>query len=151
MRKGVWNLCGLVPVWPAKSNPLDGSVYVFFSKSYQTVKLLVWDRDGFVVYMKRLEQGRFESLSKIERGIKIQYQVSTSCNVIERDIACWGKTKLRYNLNQTAIGHKFYWKIYAHIYEILHVFLYIYTVNIKALIAKNLAQRKSDRITKGLL
>ena len=30
------------------------------SKSRDKVKILFWDRNGFVVYMKRLEQGRFQ-------------------------------------------------------------------------------------------
>lgn len=103
MRKGVWSLCGLVRN-DLHSNPLDGSVYVFFSKSYQTVKLLVWDRDGFVVYMKRLERGRFESLTKIEGDLKysIGYQHLV---MLLSGISLFGvKQKLRYNLNQTAIG-----------------------------------------------
>ena len=51
MRKGVYGLCGLV-INDLKDNPSNGTVYVFFSKSYKTVKILVWDKDGFVVYGK---------------------------------------------------------------------------------------------------
>ena len=62
MRKGIWSLAGMVRN-ELKSDPLDGSVYVFFSKNKQTVKLLVWDKDGFAMYYKCLERGCFESLS----------------------------------------------------------------------------------------
>lgn len=40
--------------------PLSGAVFLFFSKNRQTVKILRWDTDGFVLYQKRLERGTFE-------------------------------------------------------------------------------------------
>lgn len=41
-------------------NPLSGSVFVFRNKASNYVKLLVWDRTGFVLYAKRLERGKFK-------------------------------------------------------------------------------------------
>ena len=52
MRKGYDGLSGLVRN-ELGADPLSGDVYVFFNRSRQTVKMLVWDRDGFVVYSKR--------------------------------------------------------------------------------------------------
>ena len=40
--------------------PLGGGVFIFFGKSRQSVKILRWDTDGFVLYHKRLERGTFE-------------------------------------------------------------------------------------------
>ena len=40
--------------------PLGGGVFIFFGKSRQSVKILRWDTDGFVLYHKRLECGTFE-------------------------------------------------------------------------------------------
>ena len=40
--------------------PLSGAVFIFFSKNRQQVKMLRWDRDGFLLYQKRLECGTFE-------------------------------------------------------------------------------------------
>lgn len=42
------------------SQPQDGSVYVFYNKDKDRVKCLFWDRNGFVLYHKRLERGRFK-------------------------------------------------------------------------------------------
>ena len=40
--------------------PLGGGIFVFFSRNRQSVKILRWDRDGFVLYHHRLEQGTIE-------------------------------------------------------------------------------------------
>ena len=40
--------------------PLGGGIFVFFSKNRQSVKILRWDSDGFILYHKRLERGTFE-------------------------------------------------------------------------------------------
>ena len=38
----------------------DGSVYVFYNRDCDRVKCLFWDKNGFVLYHKRLERGRFK-------------------------------------------------------------------------------------------
>jgi len=59
MRKSFNGLSGLVRN-ELKTNPLDGSVYIFMNRRRDRIKLLIWDRTGFVIYYKRLEQGTFE-------------------------------------------------------------------------------------------
>ncbi|MFO0487888.1 MAG: IS66 family insertion sequence element accessory protein TnpB [Cyclobacteriaceae bacterium] len=60
MRKGFDGLSGLVREGLMK-DPLSGDVFIFFNKRRSHVKLLLWERDGFSVYHKRLEGGRYES------------------------------------------------------------------------------------------
>jgi hypothetical protein len=67
MRKGYDGLSGLVRN-ELGSDPMSGDVYIFFNGSRRTVKMLVWDRDGYVVYAKRLEKGSFEQLDGILSG-----------------------------------------------------------------------------------
>ena len=56
MRKGVEVLCGIIRTY--QYSPTNQEVYVFANKSRTLVKMLHWERGGFVVYYKRLEQGR---------------------------------------------------------------------------------------------
>ncbi len=53
-----------------KRDALSGEVFIFMNRRRDQVKLLVWDRSGFVIYYKRLEQGRFElpALKGEQRG-----------------------------------------------------------------------------------
>ena len=47
-------------------SPLTGSVFIFYGKNHQSVKLLRWDTDGFVLYQKRLEKGTFEIPAEVK-------------------------------------------------------------------------------------
>ena len=39
--------------------PLSGHLYVFFSRRCDRVRIVYWDRNGFAMWSKRLERGRF--------------------------------------------------------------------------------------------
>jgi transposase len=59
MRKGFDGLSGLVREGLGK-DPLSGEVFIFFNRRRNHVKLLLWERDGFSIYHKRLERGTYE-------------------------------------------------------------------------------------------
>ena len=42
-------------------DPLNGRLFVFINRRATQMKVLYWDRTGFCVWAKRLEQGRFLS------------------------------------------------------------------------------------------
>jgi transposase len=42
-------------------DPMSGSLYAFINRRATQIKVLYWDRTGFCVWAKRLEQGRFVS------------------------------------------------------------------------------------------
>lgn len=66
MRKGFDGLSGLVREGLQK-DPLSGDIFIFFNKRRTQAKLLLWERDGFSIYHKRLERGTYElPVSKAE-------------------------------------------------------------------------------------
>jgi len=66
LRRGHDGLVALVrSEW--KMNPYEGHLFVFLGRRLDRVKILVWDRNGFVLYYKRLSQGRFR-MPKIPLG-----------------------------------------------------------------------------------
>ena len=59
LRKGFNGLSGLVRS-ELGGDPLDGTAYLFINRRRDRLKVLVWERGGFVLYYKLLESGTFE-------------------------------------------------------------------------------------------
>ena len=57
LRKSIDGLSALVTA--RSHDPFSGHLFVFRGRRGNRVKILVWDRGGFVLYYKRLEKGRF--------------------------------------------------------------------------------------------
>jgi transposase len=66
-RKGIDGLSALVRSEHAE-DPLSGSMYVFFSRRGDRVRVLYFDRDGYVLVTKRLERGTFRTPWSAEQG-----------------------------------------------------------------------------------
>ena len=41
-------------------DPTSGDVFIFLSRSRQSIKLLFWEYGGFVIYYKKMDNGSFE-------------------------------------------------------------------------------------------
>ena len=66
LRRGHDGLVTLVrTLW--RADPYSGTLFVFFGRRQDRVKVLFFSAGGFVVYYKRLERGRF-SMPRVPEG-----------------------------------------------------------------------------------
>lgn len=59
LRKSFDGLSGAVEATMGR-DAMSGQVFVFFNKRANQIRLLWWDRDGWMLLAKRLEAGRFQ-------------------------------------------------------------------------------------------
>lgn len=64
-------------------DPFSGHLFVFFNKRGDKCKILFWDRTGFVIWYKRLEEGTFEKLKSPPSTASLQVDVATLTWVLE--------------------------------------------------------------------
>jgi transposase len=60
-------------------DPLSGDVYIFINRDASRLKALYWDRDGYALWYKRLEQGQF----KIPGGESLEIDRTAWVHMIE--------------------------------------------------------------------
>ncbi len=63
MRKSINGLSALVEQ-ELELNPMTEALFVFCNRGRDKIKLLYWERNGFVLWYKRLEKQRFTWLSQ---------------------------------------------------------------------------------------
>ena len=75
MRNGIDGLRAVVEQ-TLKLNPNEGHLFVFIGKGKDKLKILFWDRNGYVVYFKRLERGRFQLPAVNERRTRVEMEAA---------------------------------------------------------------------------
>jgi transposase len=59
MRKSFQGLLALVQQVFQDEDPYSGNLFAFVNRRGNYVKILAWDRTGFMLFAKKLERGRF--------------------------------------------------------------------------------------------
>lgn len=59
MRKSFQGLLALVQHVFRDQDPYSGDLFAFVNRRGNYIKILAWDRTGFVLFAKKLERGRF--------------------------------------------------------------------------------------------
>lgn len=80
-RKGIDGLATIVRSQFAQ-DPLSGSMYVFFTRRCDRVRVLYFDRDGYVLVTKRLEKGSYRVPWANEHG-RVQVEAAELLLVLE--------------------------------------------------------------------
>lgn len=75
MRKGFDTLAALVRDGLG-CDPLSGHLFLFISRRRDRLKILHWDRDGYCLWYKRLEQGTFRMPATGEGTTHIELKAS---------------------------------------------------------------------------
>ena len=99
MRRSFSSLCGIVRQ-EMNLDPLSGYLFVFKNSRANKIKLLYWDRDGFVIWYKALQKGTFHfpSLQKISSA-GLEIDSSTLRMVLDGICLRTVKKRPRYNID----------------------------------------------------
>jgi len=88
-------------------SPLSGHLFVFRSRCNTRLKVLAWDRDGFVLWYKRLEAGVFK-LPKLTPGTRsVELRASELAMLLDGiDLSKLKRTPRYQSHDGTASPHK---------------------------------------------
>lgn len=95
LRKSFDGLSGLVSSHMG-GGMLSGDAFIFINKRRNRMKILQWDRNGFVIYYKRLERGTFEIPLGKARSDKIEIPWSHLVMILEGIQLRTVRQRLRY-------------------------------------------------------
>jgi len=52
-------------------NPTSGQLFLFRNRSSKKIKMLWWDRNGFWLFYKRIEEGKFQFPEKSDHALEL--------------------------------------------------------------------------------
>jgi transposase len=82
MRKGFDTLAALVKDFLGQ-DPLSGHLFLFVGRGKDRLKILYWDSDGFALWYKRLEEGKFRLPASREEDASVQLKASELAMMLE--------------------------------------------------------------------
>ncbi len=82
MRRGFDRLAEMVQQ-SLKQDPLSGNLFVFRNRGGDKLKILYWDKDGFCIWYKRLEEGTFRFPRVAEGQSSVEVKASELAMLLE--------------------------------------------------------------------
>ncbi|MHC4169604.1 MAG: IS66 family insertion sequence element accessory protein TnpB [Planctomycetota bacterium] len=79
-------------------DPLSGHLFVFFNRRGDRVKIMFWDRSGFCIWYKRLEQGVFRLPQSIINMPNPEVEVTDLSLILEGIDLSSARRRKRYRL-----------------------------------------------------
>lgn len=66
-----------------EQDPLSGQLFVFRSRRGDRLKILVWDRDGYILWYKRLETGVFKLPRVLSGARSVELRASELAMILD--------------------------------------------------------------------
>lgn len=104
MRKSFDGLSGLVASALSR-DPTSGDVYVFLNRRRDRMKLLLWDRTGFWLFYKRLEQGTFQLPANLAQHTSLELRYDELLLILEGIDLASIKRRRRYHHASSSKKH----------------------------------------------
>jgi len=82
MRKGFDTLAAQVKEF-LKHDAFSGNLFLFVSRGKDRLKILYWDRDGFALWYKRLEEGAFKLPAVKNTGASVELSATELAMLLE--------------------------------------------------------------------
>ena len=89
MRKQINGLSAIIQELKS-DGPFDGSYYVFCGKTRKVIKIVYWDKNGFCLWLKRLEQ---DSFPWPKAGDELEEMTRQHIRLLLRGIDVWKEHK----------------------------------------------------------
>lgn len=77
-------------------DPTCGDLFVFLNRRKTQVRILYWDRDGFCIFMKRLERGTFRQVAENGGRVRVEIDAGDLALLLEGIDASGAKRSKRY-------------------------------------------------------
>jgi len=82
--------------------PTCGDLFIFLNRRATQVRILFWDRDGYCLLMKRLEQGTFRRVKSADGAGHVEIDVGELAMLLEGIDAPVVKRRKRFKLPDAA-------------------------------------------------
>jgi transposase len=82
MRHGFDTLAASVKEF-LKHDPFSGNLFLFVSRGKDRMKILYWEKDGFCLWYKRLEEGTFKLPSSKDAPLSVELKATELAMLLE--------------------------------------------------------------------